>query len=59
MSDGFEFVDVREDDRPVDVAIPEPTAFAFTAFYGATPVTIRGRAVYALNPDYDPNAGKE
>jgi hypothetical protein len=49
---------VRADDRPVQVNIPSPQDFAIEAFYGTSPVWLRGKIIYTLNEKYRPDAGK-
>lgn len=49
---------VRADDRPDQVSIPSPQDFAIEAFYGTSPVWLRGKIIYALNGKYGPDAGK-
>lgn len=43
-----------DDDRPKDIAIPEPYDFSVIAYHGDTPVTIKGQIVYSLNMYYKP-----
>jgi len=49
---------VWADDRPDQVSIPSPQDFAIKAFYGTSPVWLRGKIIYALNDKYRPDAGK-
>jgi len=49
---------VQADDRPDQVSIPSPQDFAIEAFYGTSPVWLRGKIIYTLNEKYRPDAGK-
>ncbi|MBI4609859.1 MAG: hypothetical protein HY726_12730 [Candidatus Rokubacteria bacterium] len=49
---------VQADDRPAQVEVPAPQDFALQAFYGDSPVALRGKIVYALNERYRPDAGR-
>ena len=52
----FKLKQVFRDNRPSDVKLPDPQPFEITAFHGTREVTIRGRLLYDLNPNYDPLA---
>lgn len=51
---GFKSRQIRRDRRPRRVRPPAPQPFRITAFYGKRKVTIRGRVLYDLNPNYRP-----
>jgi hypothetical protein len=55
---GFEFRQIYRDHRPDDAKVPDPQPFEITAFYGPRKITLRGRVLYDLNPNYDPLASR-
>lgn len=50
--------DIYADNRPVNVSIPKPNQFTFPAEYKEKTIIISGQAIYSLNLEYNPNAGK-
>jgi hypothetical protein len=55
---GFKFNQIYRDNRPSDAKVPDPQPFEMTAFYGTRKIIISGRILYALNPNYDPQASQ-
>ncbi len=54
----FKFKQIYRDNRPDNTKAPDPQHFEMTALYGARMITIRGRILYDLNPNYDPLASQ-
>ena len=54
----FKLKQVYKDNRPGNARAPGPQPFEMTAFHGTRKVVIRGRILYDLNPNYDPQASR-
>lgn len=56
---GIKTQQIKQDDRPAIIGIPQAQNFVFRVYYGDRPVEIHGKFVYSLNRDYNPKAGEE
>jgi hypothetical protein len=52
---GYQSLQRYGDDRPADVAIPQPVTYTLSVIYGRELFAIPVTQSYRLDPDYDPN----